>query len=73
MSVMKKEFLLIFVVKSELKECPPDNDKYRHQEIVVVMVEELDLQIFDTFWGYSPNLKASISIDTIVKDDDYLY
>ena len=34
MSVMKREFLLIFVEKSEIKECHPYNDKYRHWEIV---------------------------------------
>ena len=37
------------------------------------MATELDLQIFDTLWGYSPYLKASISIDIVVKDGNYLY
>lgn len=36
------------MVKSELKECPPYNDKYRHQEIVVVTVIELDPINLDT-------------------------
>lgn len=47
MSVLKIEFLLIFVVKSEIKECHPYNYKYRHWEIVI-KVAQLDLQIFDT-------------------------
>ena len=71
MSVMKREFLLIFVEKSEIKECHPYNDKYRHWEIVIT-VAQLDLQIFDTWWGYS-YLEASISIDIVVKDGNYLY
>ena len=49
MSARKREFLLIFVVKSVLKEHHPYNDKYRHQEIVVITVADLDLQIFDTW------------------------
>lgn len=36
------------------------------------MATELDLQIFDTWWGYS-YLEASISIDIVVKDGNYLY
>lgn len=66
MSVMKREFLLIFVEKSEIKECHPYNDKYRHWEIVIT-VAQLDLQIFDTWWGYSSYLEVNISIDIIVK------
>ena len=49
MSARKREFLLIFVVKSVLKEYHPYNDKYRHQEIVVITGTDLDLQIFDTW------------------------
>ena len=34
---------------------------------IVITVAQLDLQIFDTWWGYSSYLEVNISIDIIVK------